>query len=161
MLSIDRVLPNRDVAWEHALTSRQNVWYYQRCIARWSRWNVAIHYVCAAAASASILGFARSHTILGFQIASILGVVAAGLNLGGGTLRVPEKVRELGVLLSEYTAHHHRFAKLFQFGCTDDELKAALDLFAETEIREAKDHPTPDQATMEKCRKEVLESIGG
>jgi hypothetical protein len=148
------------VAWDHALTSRQNVWYYQRCIARWARWNVGIHWVCAAAASASILGFAREHSFLGFEIASILVVVAACLNLGGGTLRVTDKVRELAVLLAEYTAHQHRFAKLYHFGCTDDELKAALDSFAETEIREAKDHPTPDEATIEKCRKEVLASIG-
>jgi hypothetical protein len=56
--------------------------------------------------------------------------------------------------------HAHRFEKLYQFGCTDDELKAALDLFAETESREAKDHPTPNEATLEKCRKQVLESIG-
>jgi hypothetical protein len=107
MLPVDK--SSREVAWEHALTARMNVFYYQRLMARWFRWDR----------------------------------------------------RRLGRLLVEYTAHHHRFSMLYQFGCTDDELNAALDLFAATEMREAKDHPSPDAAMLEKCRREVLESIGG
>jgi hypothetical protein len=160
MLSTERVLSNREVAWHNALTSRMNLGYYQRRILRWTRWDVTIRLVSAVAASASIVTFARERSVLGIEVATLLAVVAAVLNVGGATLRVSDKVRELGVLLAEYTAHAHRFQKLYQFGGTEDELKAALDLFAETESREAKDHPTPDEATLEKCRQEVLASIG-
>ncbi len=160
MLSAKHVLSSREVAWEHALTSRMNVGYYQRRILRWTRWDVAIKLVGAAAASATITSNAREAVIFGFEVAKVLGLVAAALAIVGVTLRPSDKVRELGVLLAEYTSHAHRFRKLYQFGSTDDELKAALDLFAETESREAKDHPTPDEATLEKCRQEVLASIG-
>jgi hypothetical protein len=160
MLSVARVLTSREVAWENALTSRMNVGYYERRITCWKRWDVGIHLVCAAAASASIMTFARQHSILGVEVASILVLTSALLTVGGMTLRVPDKVRELGVLLSEYRGHVHRFERLYQFGGTDDELKAALDLFGETELREAKDHPSPNEAELEKSRKEVLTSIG-
>jgi hypothetical protein len=137
-----------------------NVSYYQGRVSRWIRWDVAIRSVSAAAASATIITAARQNSILGIEMASVLALASAGFTIAGVTLRIPDKVRELGVLLAEYTGHYHRFAKMYQFGCTDDELRVALESFAATEIREATDHPTPNAAMIEKSRKEVLASIG-
>ena len=111
MLSVDHVLTSREVAWQHALTSKLNVFYYQAIIGRWTRWG----------------------------------------------LRGPRMLRQL---LVEYVQHAHRFSMLYQFGGSDDELKGAVDLFTATEACEAALHPNPDQALIEKCRQEVLTSIG-
>jgi hypothetical protein len=60
----------------------------------------------------------------------------------------------------EFKGHAHGFQMLYQAGGADTELRAPLDSLAVTEVREAGDHPTPDEATLEKVRQEVLAPIG-
>lgn len=160
MLSLDGPKTSRDVAWDHALTSQMNVLYYQRKVGRWITCDVAVRLLAAIAASATIVTFLRANRVAGVDIASLLALVSAVASIGGITLRIPDKVRELGVLLAEYTSHQSTFERFYQFGCTDDELQLALKAFAETEQREAKDHPDPDQKLLDESQAIVLRRIG-
>jgi hypothetical protein len=89
----------------------------------------------------------------------VLGATSAVLSIVSGAVRLRDGATSLGVLLSEYTAHVHTFETLFQFGCTDETVRVALDAFAQTEQLEAKDHPAPNERLMERARRIVLQRV--
>lgn len=159
MLSVSHVKNCREVAWEHALTSQTNVCYYQQQVGRLRWCDDLIKLVAGLAASAGIVTF-LGNVGGGTKLALAFGALAAVLSVVGLTLRVTDKALSLGALLNEYTAHVHTFEGLYQFGCTDDSVKAALEAYARTELLEAKDHPNPNRRLLEKSQKIVLQRLG-
>lgn len=159
MLSVSHVKTCREVAWEFALTSQLNVDYYQQQVGRLKRYDTLTKLVAGLAASAIVVAFLGTVSG-GTRLAVAFGVLAAVLSVVGLALKVTDKALSFGVLLNEYTAHLHVFEGLYQFGCTDDSVKAALESFAKTELREAQDHPKPGRRLLEKSRKRVLRRIG-
>lgn len=159
MLSTDKVLIPREIAWDYALTAQMNVLYYQRKVARWTRWDEGIRVAAGVAASGTLLALMKKCSVWGIDVAAILSGLAATGSIVGAALRLPDKVRGLGVLLAQYTAHQSTFERLYQFGCSDKEIKAALRAFSETEQREAKDHPEPDTKLIAESQALVLTRI--
>ncbi|MEI9954496.1 MAG: hypothetical protein WDO74_37400 [Pseudomonadota bacterium] len=156
MLNANKVLLPHEVAWERAITSHTNVLYYQAQVAFWTRLDTSIRFVSAIAATGAAALFLKDHSTCGAIVSS---VTALG-NVIGLTLRVPDKVRALGVLLAEYVGHANTFENIHQFGATDDELRHALAAFGETEQREAKDHPHPRAKLLAQCQAAVEKRVG-
>jgi hypothetical protein len=160
MLSTEKTKSCRELAWEFALTSRMNVLYYQRRVANLKRWDMALRIVGMVAASATVVEFLRTHQVFGTDWAKALALLSAVSGIVGIAGQIPERARALGVLLSEYLAHEHAFQGLFQFGCTDQEVAAAIKKFGETEQREAKDDPRPNSKLLSESQATVLKEIG-
>jgi hypothetical protein len=160
MLDIGRVKTCRELAWDFALTAQMNVLYYQRKVAIWTRWDLLIRIASGVAASATVVTFLKTDSSLGTLAATMLGLISALASVVGAALKVPDRVSTLSVLLAEYTGHLGVFEALYQFGCKEEALQAALKAFNETERREAKDHPDPDVKILEKSQALVLKRIG-
>lgn len=161
MLSADSTKDDRTIAWETALNMRMNVIYYQRAIGRLKRVDTVARVASAVASSAAVVVLVADKLP---TLAPWLAGVAALITVGSGALRVPERVRALGVLLVEYVGHRHTFERLYQqFSRGEDAgkgLERALAKLAETEQREANDDPPPPRRLLERAQRETLEAIG-
>jgi hypothetical protein len=159
MLSVKRVKDCRELAWEHALTAEMNVGYYRTKVARAKRWDYGIKAVSILTALSGFGVFVAKVKANGVDLSPWLSLVAALAMTIDLALQVPEKVRELGVLLSEYSAHQARFEKLYQFGCDDGSVNAAISLFQETVQKEAKVDPTADEKLLDEMQARVMRRI--
>lgn len=159
MLSVKTVKDCRELAWEHALTSEMNVGYYRSKVASAKSRDALIKVVSILTALSGFVVFVAQFKPDGVDLSPYLSLVAAGAMAFDLALQFPEKVRELGVLLSEYTSHEARFKKLYQFGCDEDSVSAAIAAFQETVQREAKVDPNADQKLLEKMQARVLRGI--
>jgi hypothetical protein len=136
-----------------------NVCYYQKQVDRLRWYENLILIVSGLGASAGVVTFLRTVGGAAELIVAFMALPAV-LSVVGLTLRIPDKARSLGVLLNEYIAHTHVFEGLYQFGCTEDSVQAALQAFAKTEQLEGKDHPMPRRRLLEESQKIVLRRIG-
>lgn len=159
MLSVKAVKDCRELAWEHALTAEMNVGYYRTKVARAKRWDYWIKGISILTALSGFGVFVAKIKAGGLDLSPWLSLAAAVAMMLDLALQFPEKVRELGVLLSEYTAHEARFKKLYQFGCDDESVSAAIVLFHETVQREAKVDPDADEKLLNKMQARVLRRI--
>ena len=157
MLHADRVLSSREVVWEAALISATNVLYYQALVAWWTRADTFLRLMSALAASSTLVLFLSASC---HQLLTVTSVVAAVGSVVALTLRVPDRVRALGVILAEYVTHASAFERMHNFGFTEERLQLALSAFAETEQREAKDHPEPIHWFLNRCHSRVEKRIG-
>lgn len=157
MLRADRILEPPGVVWEVAVTTATNVLYYQTLVAWWTRVDTSLRFLSALSSSSTVVLFLTQSCP---RLLAISSVVAAIGNLLGLTIRVPDRVRALGVILAEYVTHANVFERMHTFGFTEEKLQQALAAFGETEQREAKDHPQPIGWLMAKCDAAVRRRIG-
>jgi len=159
----------RTRAWDYALSSRIHVLYYQGRIARLKGTDNLIRVVAAIAASGtvgSLLKDASVAGISGHRISVILALTSAVLLAVSAALQIPERIRGFGVLLAEYTAHKHRFDRLYlkahqePVAEFETKLDRAIDGFNQTEKREPKDDPAPDRGLLAKCQLDVEKALG-
>jgi hypothetical protein len=160
MLNAAKLLSHEEIAWDRAITAHANVLYYQRKVDLWTMIDTVTRLVSAFSASAALVGLLGHFGASGTWVTLGFGALSAVGNVVGITLRVPDKVRALGVLLAEYIGHANTFEQLYQFGLTESDLKVALQAFKETEVREAKDHPHPSKKLLAESRDRVHARIG-
>lgn len=147
----------REIAWERMLTSQANVLYYQGKVDWWSRADAVVRFIAAITASTTLIAFASKWAP---WISTSLGLLATLGSITSATLKVPDKVAGLSVLLVEYVGHQNTFERLYRFGSTEAEMKRALEVFGETEKREAKDHPKPNEKEMAESQELVKKRLG-
>ena len=160
MLAATHIKDARTIAWDHALTSRMNITYYQRSLAVWG-WVDGAAKVASGVASSVALVLLLQQKLPALVpwcagSAALFAVVAASLN-------VPAKVRALAVLNEEYIGHLQVFEALVRTETGDapsPALTAALERFHETERREGKDHPSPSRRRLARAQRDVLQAIG-
>ncbi len=156
MMHSDKILTPLEVVWEMAVVAHTNVLYYQNRVALWTKWDTWMRLFAAFASSGAVALFLTS---VDKRYAVGVGLAAALSSTIGATLRVPDKVRALGVLLAEYVTHANALERIHQFGGTDTEIKEALKALEQTEQREAKDHPLPNGKLLDKCHAIVEKRI--
>lgn len=159
MLSVMGVKDCREIAWEHALTARMNAAYYGHKVWKAKLIDTGLKLVSIFTALSGCGTFVAEVKLHGVDLSPWLTAAAALAMAIDLALQFPERVRELGLMQSEYTAHQGRFERLFQFGCTDDEVKQALDAFQETVQKETKIDPVADDKLLTRMQDKVLRSI--
>ena len=157
MATVDQELTEKELARDYALTSRMNEIYYAGKIAYWRRWDTGFKITSAFASSAAVVFFLKDTAPHGTVIASCLSAAAAVSTILSTVLNLTESIRAFAVLRAEYALHFATFSKMKRFGCTLDEVKAAIDKFDETAQREAKDDPTTSDKLLEAAYRKALE----
>lgn len=147
----------RDLVWDFALRSRLACIYYQDQSRIWLRTDLILRCAIALASSTTLVSLLRDNWS---EAAPWLAAAAAVASVVHGTARVPEKVGQLRVLLSQYTALTQRFSMMFQFGFSEAELREAIDAYHAAEQLEVKDHPSPTRSKRAKAQKELEIEIG-